>query len=180
MMSASLILLLLPSVATAHEGPANCAHHSLVSLKRMTPHELEALYAQAAPGPLPVGRARGHVLILTGKHCPCLAARLANLGWKGKTFAADGCFVNQWLGGVRAIESQARLGPSLYDGQPAIVMEYAPGTPLLGNIRDEIRAVAPGLYLGLLHERCPCPRFLGYFVVEAACVHGTSTATLAK
>jgi hypothetical protein len=50
-------------------------------------------------------------------------------------------------------------------------MEYAPGTPILGNVRDEIREIAPGLYLGRLYERCP-PRFLGYFALEAvSCRH---------
>jgi hypothetical protein len=142
---------------------------SLAGLKQLSACELEALFAAASAGAQPNGKVRGHVLMMPGKRCPPLATRTANLTWKGKVFEPDGAFVNQWLG-FRAVRSHAVYGPSAYDGQPALIMEYAPGTPLLGNIRDEIREVAPGLYLGRLYERCPCLRFLGYFVLQA-CYH---------
>ena len=166
-----LAVLLLPVIAVAAVPPGT----SLAQLKQFCPAELEALYAQAQAGTPPVGRLRGYVLVMTGKPCPKLAARTANLAWKGKVFEPDGCFVNQWLLGFRALGSQAILGPSAWDDQPALVMEYAPGTPIFGNIRDEIREVAPGLYLGRLYERCPCPRFLGFFALQSVvrdCCHG--------
>jgi hypothetical protein len=81
--------------------------------------------------------------------------------------APDGSFVNRWAGGVRAIRSHYTIGPSWADGRPAVVMEYPPGTPVFGNTRDELRAVAPGLYLGPIYDRCPCPLLRGYVVLEA-------------
>jgi hypothetical protein len=48
-------------------------------------------------------------------------------------------------------------------------MEYAPETPVFANTRDELREVAPGLYMGPLYDRFPCPRLRGYIALEANC-----------
>jgi hypothetical protein len=135
-------------------------------LQRMNACELAELYAKADIGSMPSGCVRGRVLILTGNHLPRASARTNNVVWKGKCFDPDGCFTNRWLG-FNALTSQARPGPSWEDGRPSLVMDYPPGTPILGNVRDEIREVAPGLWLGRLYETCPCPRFLGFFALEA-------------
>ena len=107
----------------------------------------------------------GRVVLLTDRRLPRVKAGAANAVWRGKEWAADGSFVNRWAGGVRAIGSQAVIGPSWADGRPAVVMEYPPGTPLFANTRDELREVAPGLYLGAFYDRCPCPRLRGYFAL---------------
>ena len=125
-----------------------------------------AVYASADVGTPPVGTARGRVIRLTDTRLPRVKAGLANAVWRGKDLAGDGAFVNRWAGGVRAIASHYVIGPSWADGRPAIVMEYAPGTPLFANTRDELRQVGPGLYLGPLYDRCPCPRLRGYIALE--------------
>src|SRR5439155_16456579 len=119
---------------------------SLQSLQRLSEPQLEQLYACAEAAPLPVGFVRGRVLVLTGTPLPKAAARLFGLVWKGKYFDACGNFVNQWLG-FRAIRSHAAYGASWYDGRPSLVLEYPEGTPLFANTRDEVREIAPGLYL---------------------------------
>lgn len=96
----------------------------------------------------------------------------SNAVWKGKVAAADGHFVNRWLGGVRAVESQYVIGPSWVDGRPAMLMEYPPGTAVLANTHDELREVAPGLYLGPLYDRCPCAILRGYIALEVECCDG--------
>ncbi len=138
---------------------------SLDQLQRLCPCELEAIYTQADAGPPPTGCTRGRVLYLADTRLARLKARAFNLAWKGKCFEPDGTFINRWPG-FTALSSRAGPGPSWYDGRPSLVMEYAPGTPLFANLHDEIREVAPGLYLGRLYERCPCPRFVGYFALE--------------
>jgi hypothetical protein len=138
---------------------------SLHELKRMSASELEQLFARGQAAILPVGTARGHVLLRTTAKFPRMRARMSGLVWKGKVFEGDGEFTNQWVG-FQAIRSQARIDTSWLDGQPCIVLEYAPGTPLFGNTRDELREIAPGQYLGRFYERCPCPRLQGYFVLE--------------
>jgi hypothetical protein len=79
--------------------------------------------------------------------------------WDGKTFAsttdARGTGINRVsvpgaLGRQRLFPFDTRLGASLLDGRPAFVLDYDldanPGW--IRRIHDEIREVAPGLYLG--------------------------------
>ena len=73
------------------------------------------------------------------------------------------------LPGFQALRGKAELGVSGYDGKPCLVFQYPPDTPLFGNMYDELREVAPGLYLARLYERCPCPRFRGYFAIQVVC-----------
>ena len=99
---------------------------------------------------------------------PRLRARLNGVAWKGKVFRPDGTYINQWVG-FRAIEGTVALGPSWYDGKPCVVVDHPPGTKVFGNARDELREVAPGLWLGRFYEVCPCGKLQGYFVLEMTC-----------
>jgi hypothetical protein len=137
---------------------------TLGCLKKMSACELERLFEEAPAGDIPVGDVRGHVLLMTSARMPRLQARLASSIWKGKHFEEDGAFINQWPG-FQALRSHSEPGTSWHDGKPCIVIEYPPQTPVFGNNRDEIRTVAPGLYLARLYERCPCPKFRGYFAL---------------
>jgi hypothetical protein len=132
------------------------------------PSDLERRFAEGGVGELPVGLGRGRVLFVCDARFPAFRARLQGLPWKGKVFDCDGRFVNQWLG-FRAIGSHATVGPSWLDGRPCIVLEYAPGTPIFGNTRDELREICPGVFLGRFYERCPCPKLGGYFVLDFRC-----------
>jgi hypothetical protein len=148
--------------SSASEG---CTRVSLKQLQRLSPCELEQLYAQAEPGPVPCGCTQGRVLTLTDNRLPKVKTRMFNLAWKGKCFEPDGSFINRFPG-FQALPSRAEIGASWHDGRPSHVMEYPDGTPLFGNFHDEIREVAPGLYLGRLYERCPESRFLGWIALE--------------
>jgi hypothetical protein len=138
-------------------------------LQHMSPCELEALFRHAEIGTPLVGTARGRLLYSTDAHHPRLKVARSNFLWKGKVAEVDGHFVNRWLGGIRAIESQYVIGPSWVDGRPAVIMEYAPGTAVFENTHDELREVAPGLYLGPLYDRCPCPILRGYIALQVEC-----------
>jgi hypothetical protein len=138
---------------------------SMACLKKMSLHELDCLFENAGPGAMPQGAGHGQVLLLTKARHPKLAARLANGLWKGKHVEDDGSFVNQFPG-FRALHGHCQPGTSWHDEKPCFVLDYPPGTPLFGNLRDEMREIAPGLYLARLYERCPCPRFIGYFALQ--------------
>ena len=160
--SATLGLLFCSAQLGYAENP--CCHEAVTvsELKRMDICELDQLFAQGAAAASPVGPARGTILLRTdGKR---MRARLAGTVWKGKHFYPDGCMINQWLG-FRAIGTQVTVGPSWYDGKPSLIVEYPPGTPVFGNARDELREIAPGLFLGRFYERCPCQKLQGYFVL---------------
>jgi hypothetical protein len=84
--------------------------------------------------------------------------------WRGKYFYPDGRFTNQFIG-FRAIESRAWMGTSWHDLKPAVILEYPPNAPFFGNNRDELRQIAPGVWLARIYGRCPEPRFTGWFVL---------------
>jgi hypothetical protein len=157
------------SVLAASEPCPGCPQAvTAQELKRLSLPELDQLFAAGRVGELPVGLGRGRVLLVVTAKSPHVRACLNNVVWKGKYFYPDGRFTNQWAC-FRAIESRVTVGPSWLDGQPAVVLEYPPGTAVFGNARDELREVAPGVILGRFYERCPCPRLQGYFVLEMDC-----------
>ncbi|MCS7046499.1 MAG: hypothetical protein NZO58_09105 [Gemmataceae bacterium] len=136
--------------------------------------ELQALYAAAGPGTMPRGFVRGKSLY---PPCAVLAGprtHLANGLWKGKHFCPDDAsLINQWCG-IRAIRAQTYRGESWFDGKPALVLDYHDTSFVWRDARDEMREVAPGLYVGLMYlRRCPEPRIKTMFVLEAcACPTG--------
>ena len=136
---------------------------SLKQLQCLNAQQLEQLFALGEVPPLPVGYLRGQVLVLSGP-LPQVKAGVSGLVWKGKHIDAHGSFVNQWLG-FRALHSHVAYGPSWFDGRPSLVLEYPRGTPLFANMRDEVREIAPGLYLSRVYQRHPC-RFRGYIGLQ--------------
>jgi len=164
-----LLFAILGVCAFAAHVHADTVPTTIDQLKRLSECELTQLFEQApAPTVVPSGNAKGRVLLMTNAKFPRLKARMASTFWKGKNFDEDGAFINQFVG-FQALRSRADLGTSWHDGKPCIVIEYPPGTPLFGNNRDELREIAPGLYLARLYERCPCPRLVGYFAIQMEC-----------
>jgi hypothetical protein len=163
-----VLFAMLALCAFASHARAQACPLTLHQLKKLSECELTQQFEQApSPNMVPAGYAKGRVLLMTNAKFPRLKARLAGSFWKGKHFDADGTgeFINQFVG-FQALRSKAELGTSQHDGKPCIVIEYPPDTPLFGNNRDELREIAPGLYLARLYERCPCPRLVGYFAIQ--------------
>jgi hypothetical protein len=161
---AAAVLLAAALWAPAHQpAPRPLA---LEDLKHMSFDELLALYKASDVGRPFVGDFKGGLVHVTDRHLPRIKLRLANTFWRGKEAHDDGYFVNRWIGGIKAIDSTYVIGPSWLDGRPAVLMDYAPRTPLFGNLHDELREVAPGVYLGPVFQRCPCPLLRGFVAVE--------------
>jgi hypothetical protein len=87
--------------------------------------------------------------------------------WHGKVFCAADCtLINQWCG-MKAIRAKVFYGPSWLDGKPSIIMDYSGTSRSWAEVRDEVREVSPGLYLGVMYLRkCPRPEQKMYFVLE--------------
>src|SRR6516164_3281291 len=51
---------------------------------------------------------------------------------------------------IRAIEAAVYKQDSWYDGEPCIVLDYSKTSFVAQKIRDEIREIAPGVFLGLV------------------------------
>ena len=65
------------------------------------------------------------------------------------------------------IQGNLYNAPSWVDGRPSLILDYQGTSLVYGRYRDEIRQVAPGLYLGAMFARAePRPTFARYFAFE--------------
>jgi hypothetical protein len=119
------------------------------------------------PGPIPAGYARGRALYDPAARLSATRAKVTRWLWHGKHFcAADGTLVNQWCG-FKAIRAAVSYGPSWLDGAPAIIMDYRGLSRVWDDVRDELREVAPGLYLGAMFlRREPQAKFKMFFALD--------------
>src|SRR5262249_54647874 len=71
---------------------------TLDSLRCMDRCALDEVFRNGRTVCLPTGYARGHILYFSECYyrCPKLAAAMSGAAWKGKHFACDGTFVNQF------------------------------------------------------------------------------------
>lgn len=155
------------SAPCASSGGSSMTVHSIEQLVRMSPQELDALYQCATVGPVPAGKVRGRIIIYPGKALAVPFSKAARLVWQGKIFGRSGDTVVNKFFGVRAIKGNVYQGESWRDGRPSLIIDYSETSLLYANYRDEIRQVAPGLYLGLMYARTrPQPTFKMYFALE--------------
>lgn len=140
---------------------------TLNQLVRMSRPELDALYQQGTPAPIFDGRVRGRALYPDGP-LAVPRSRAARLVWQGKIFqGSQGMAVNKFFG-VRAVKARVYQAESWRDGNPALILDYSETSLIYRPYRDEIREVAPGLYLGLMYARTqPQPKLKMYFALEA-------------
>jgi hypothetical protein len=118
-----------------------------------TADKLEKLFRSGVAGAIPDGRGKGTVLIGTGGPLARLAATLAYaLAWRGKVVnAREGRLKNLITPlAIQAIEAAVYKQDSWYDGETCIVLDYSKTSLLARMIRDEIREIAPGVFLGLV------------------------------
>jgi cytochrome c553 len=134
-------------------------------LLSMTGEELDALFAQSPPGPIPNGDAKGTAILAPGSPGDARIAAFAETLWQGKTFtAATHTLQNRvTLFGAKAIAADVYEGPSIFDDKPCIVIDYSKRSVVAEPVRDEIRLIAPGQYLGRIYWN---GKYLGYFALE--------------
>jgi hypothetical protein len=124
------------------------------ALMKMSQEHLDDLFRASPAGPIPSGEGQGTLLIAPGTALAETAARLIHLlAWQGKVFDPDKRELrNEVLPiGLRAVIAQVYKGPSWFDGRESIVLDYSRTSLIAHWIRDEIREVAPGLYLGIVY-----------------------------
>jgi hypothetical protein len=159
---------LLLGVVLSCKGQPGCGDgpHCLDDLKGLDICQLLDLFTHADLNHPFVGVAKGRLLVLTDDRLPKLKVKLANQVWRGKAACEDGYFINRWIANYNWIDSHYVIGPSWVDGRPAVVMEYAPGTPLFAPMHDELREISPGLYIGPVYERYPCVKLRGFIGLQ--------------
>jgi len=120
-------------------------------LLTMSESELGALFAGAEAGPTPTGEARGTAIVAPGTVFTPEIAELINIfAWQGKIFDAQKMvLVNKiTVFGLDAILARIVREPSWVDGKECIVLDYSQTSVVAHWVRDEIRLISPGFYLG--------------------------------
>ena len=120
-------------------------------LLKLSQSELDDLFKNNRTGPIPNGEGRGTAIIAPGTAFTPEIASFVNLfAWQGKIFdAANGVLKNLILPfGLHAIIAKVYYEKSWLDQKECIVLDYSQTSTIAHWVRDEIREIAPGLYLG--------------------------------
>jgi hypothetical protein len=195
LVSASFLLAVMLNRSAVEEAaslaPAPAATQALPDAGQLTPVEvmqldqpgLDAVYAAAAPGPIPDGtyvatpfvprpRASADVTAALiarlpddASHLPVAQVRAVVVAlWRKRVFDRSQHLVRAWLDGSELIyPGRVQCAPSLVDPDgTAILIDYTASEHLPGyreipdavtgrsglRLREEMRALRPGLYLG--------------------------------
>ena len=137
---------------------------TLDQLLRMSAAELDAHYHQGIAAAIPPGRVRGTALLAPGTWRTRPLARGTRLIWQGKIIDEDQATAVNRFFGIRMIRGRLSQGPSWSDGDPTLVLDYSETSRIYARNRDEIRQVAPGLFLGLMYDRTTTPPGLSMYL----------------
>ena len=128
--------------------------YDVPQLLKLSQGQLDQLFTNSPPGDIPDGEAEGTAIIAPGTpYSAEIAAVINHFGWQGKTFdAKHGTLKNRILAfGLQAIIAKVYKAPSWVDGKECIVLDYSETSLVAKRIRDEIRLIAPGRYLGVVY-----------------------------
>ena len=120
----------------------------------MTQAQLDDLFTKSPPGDIPEGEANGTAIVAPGTKFSPEIAKFVNLfAWQGKVFdPKTGTLKNRITPfGLNAIIAEVYKGASWLDSKECIVLDYSKTSLVAHWIRDEIRLIAPRLYLGKVY-----------------------------
>lgn len=120
-------------------------------LRSRTRAELDEIFRSAEAGPIPRGIARGTAIIAPGSWLDGLLAGMVRLfWWKGKIFRPETRDLKNRISplGIPLIRAEVYEDRSWFDERDAIILDYSKSSLVARKIRDEIRQVGPGVYLG--------------------------------
>ena len=123
------------------------------ALRRMSHRELDELFRRSRAGDVPHGRLPGTALLFPGSpFCRPLARLVRLLVWQGKETESSGRSLRNVVGPLRMSAIRALLSHdrSWVDGEPCVLIDYSTTSRVAHMVRDEVRLVSPGLYLGVV------------------------------
>ncbi len=125
-----------------------------LELLRLSREALDDLFRRSPAGPIPAGIARGTAIVMPGSRLDSvLAAFVRAFCWKGKVFFREtGDLLNR-IGpfGQRLIRARVYQDVSWFAPGAAVILDYSKTSFVARKIRDEIRLIAPGVYLGQVY-----------------------------
>jgi hypothetical protein len=128
--------------------------YDIQQLLTMSQPQLDELFTGSAAGPIPSGEATGTAIVAPGTAFnPEIARFISLFAWQGKIFDAEkGVLRNKILPfGLSAIIARVYKENSWLDGKECIVLDYSDTSLVAQWIRDEIREISPGMYLGKVY-----------------------------
>ena len=126
---------------------------STVKLLDMSQREVDDLFRSSPPGPIPSGEGEGVIIVAPGTRFSHVIARLTQLlFWQGKIFDPERRQLRNrlWPIGLPAVVAKVYRGESWFDEKECIVLDYSQTSLVARCIRDEIREIGPGAYLGVV------------------------------
>lgn len=128
-------------------------HATIKQWLGMTRDELDQLYQAATAGSVPSGDTRGTAIAAGSGLSKALARGARLLAWQGKVFDLmtpdTGLLINKVTPfSLTFVVAKVYKDASWMDGRETIVIDYSKTSFFARAIRDEIREVEPGLYLG--------------------------------
>lgn len=147
-----LVALFLTAPVPAADDPVPLpSPQTMDDLVRMSAADLTALYLASPAATIPTGYAPGRAIKNPGSRGTVRNARMTGVVWQGKIFRDDGTMINRMFGVGKMIPAEVYMGESLLDGKPALILDYSKSR-LWPDVRDEVREVSPGLYLGIMYK----------------------------
>ena len=128
--------------------------YDVQQLLGMSQQQLDDLFRASPAGDIPDGPAKGTAIIAPGTtYSQSIAEVINHFGWQGKVFdAKKGVLKNSiTIFHVEAILARVYKGASWLDGKDCIVLDYSETSIVAHYIRDEIRQIGPGFYLGVVY-----------------------------
>lgn len=117
--------------------------------------QLDEIYQNAPAGTLPSGDTRGTAIVTGSLFSKTLAAIARLFAWQGKIFdlfppdRQNGILVNKITPfSLTFVVAKVYRDKSWMDGKETIVIDYSKTSFFAKAIRDEIREIEPGVYLG--------------------------------
>ena len=156
-----------PSGSCSKSAPAGCDVRSMDDLVRMSRCDLESLYRHSEMGGPPMGVTDGRAIVNPGTPFTVPTATVTRIVWQGKVFTEDNMMVNRVFG-LRAIRAKVYPGESWLDGKPSLILDYADTSKMYSHVRDEVREISPGLYLGIAYHRTSAgPELNKFFTLDS-------------
>jgi hypothetical protein len=122
-------------------------------LLKLSQAQLDELFLTSPAGEIPIGDTEGAAIILPGTFVKPVMVKIARwFFWQGKVFdPVKGELLNKILPfGLKAIPAKVYKDKSWMDGKECITLDYSGSIVGFRSIRDEIRLVSPGIYLGVV------------------------------
>jgi hypothetical protein len=114
---------------------------------------LDLLFRQSEAGPIPDGDTRGTLLAWPGTWlAKPLALLVRVIIWQGKVLdRREGVLRNKVTPfGLRLVKARLSVASSWVDDGDCVLIDYSTTSFLARMVRDEIRQIGPGLYLGVV------------------------------